>query len=288
MDMKYKIVISIFIIVILFYFAQFVVNYMTSVKKRESFTDQHYDDIEHYEDKPKSKFNDNKPNAPAATVTPTVTPTSKPDTTPATPPTTTAPASTTDATSPTVSADNMDLRLLILDEIQTVEDKNAKGALLEYLFSNPILKDLNTMSNADQIAFIKKAISSELDKTSAVTAPSPVVINHDNTSETKPVVAKQQFIPQIKDYYENNTTNLSNQISTKLDGVLNNLNNMKDGLSDIKSLFNNKGPKEPYIPSIPDLPIANVETFVNNNDNLKKTNNDISGFENIKSWGATY
>lgn len=248
MDMKYKIVISIFIIVALFYFAQFVVSYMTSFKRRESFT-EYFDDIEHYEEpeqkksKPVSKFTDSKPVSKFAD--------SKPN----------QPTTTQEA--PSKSEDMQKLRLFILDQLDDVSDKKQKTNLIEYLFSEPIIKTLIEMSEDKRKEFIKTT--------------------KDNMAQPAREEPKSNFIPDIKDYFDNNTQNVNNQISSRLDSVLSNLDSMKDGLSDIKNLIVNKGPKEPYIPSLPSLPIAATETKL-----PKITENFVDGYENIRSWGAKY
>lgn len=266
MDIKYRIVISIFIIVILFYFVQFVITYMKSFKKRESFTNEYYDDVEHYEEPKtstkKSSFKDDAPNQKTAD-------------------------------------DKMQsLRLSLLTQIQEVQDKEVKGNLLEYLFSDTMLNKLNAMSAAEQTTFVKGAITDLSGKTStpsALSAPSAPsaptktseptnsITHSETTPSPQPVVVEKKSpftldLPSYKDYYENGSENMTHQISEALDNVSKSLANAGKGITDIKSIFVNKTPaKEPYIPSLPKLPIADVgvETFVN-------------GYENVKSWGAQF
>jgi hypothetical protein len=154
------------------------------------------------------------------------------------------------------------LRLFLLDQIQDVQDKTIKGNLLDYLFSDPIITKLSAMTNDQQKTFVETTI------TNMSTLPSSVV----TSQETK----KQHYLPDVKDYFSNDS---ATNISKKLDGMLTNLSQMKDNLTDIKTIFTNK--KEPYTPSIPDMPeLPNIEKFT-------EKEKDPMGYENVYRWGAT-
>jgi hypothetical protein len=204
------------------------------MKKRESFSNQYYEDVEHYEE-PTKKSVSATPNVSAAPVTPVI-------------------------------SDKQKLRLFLLDQIQDVQDKTLKSELLDNLFSDSVMSKLATMSSAEQKTYVQTAITS-MESIKNAKEETPVV-------KAEPVPEKKHFVPDIKDYFDNNSSNLVNQISSKLDGVLSNIDNMKSGISDIKTLFVNKGPKEPYIPSLPILPQAVVESYTNSltKDNKNEPN----------------
>jgi hypothetical protein len=214
---------------------------MNTTKKRESFTNEYYDD-ENYSKKskftePKRKFTDSNPNN-----------------------------TTNQETDP-----KQKLRLFLLDQIQDVQDKTVKANLLDYLFSDSVMNNLSTMGLDDQKKFVQKTIAN------MSTAPK----QDDTVAKEETPPPKSQFIPDMKDYSDNSTPNIMNQVSTQLDNVLKNIDQMKDGITNIKSMFVNKGVKEPYIPTLPQLPKAGIEQFTSSIQDLP------NGFENLRTWGAT-
>ncbi len=54
--MKTRIIIGVFVVVAVFYFAQLLVNFMS---KKEHFSTSYFDDVERYEDAPPPKTEDN-------------------------------------------------------------------------------------------------------------------------------------------------------------------------------------------------------------------------------------
>lgn len=126
MDTKMKIVFAVFVLVIVFYVFQFIFDYM---KKKEHFTSHYFDDVEHYNDAP-PKEADKKPVEPKKEV---VMPETPAETKP------------------------YELRIFVLDEIEklNITDKAVKGAVMETLFSESSMKELESMSKEQRIAKVK-------------------------------------------------------------------------------------------------------------------------------------
>lgn len=97
MDTKYKIIVVVFVAIAFLYVGHFIINYMSTSKKRETFLEE--DDVEHYEN-PSTDSSTSK--APTAT-----------------------------------SESQYDQRVLILDDIEKLHivDKDTKGKLMEYMFT---------------------------------------------------------------------------------------------------------------------------------------------------------
>ena len=123
MDLKYKIIIVIFIVLLFLYASYFLFNYYNTKatkKTQEAFTIEDDDDVEHYEEPPVSTKK--KVDPPS----------------------------------------EYDQRVFILDEIEklNIDDKEIKGKLMETLFSEATLTKMNGMTTKAKNIFIKKEYDS--------------------------------------------------------------------------------------------------------------------------------
>lgn len=135
MDMKFKIIIVIFVAIAFMYIGHFIINYMGGKTKQESVTEE-FNDVEHYEE-------------PA-------------------PPEPKNIASTTSSATSSASTSPMkyDQRILILDDIEKLDipNKEIKGKLMEKLFDDSVLKDISEMSASERSAFIKEKLAELIPK----------------------------------------------------------------------------------------------------------------------------
>lgn len=260
MDTKMKIIFAVFVLVIIFYFMQFMLEFM---KKKEHFSNRYFDDVEHYEDAPSK------------------------------------PAATPDVMKP------YEVRLFLLDEIDklNITDKSAKGALMETLFSEATMKEFDNLSDSkesrDKLSAKVKSVYESVKAPSVAAAPvvaAPLTAPKTESAEApKQVAAADASAPakfenapektdgfehKMKAFFANNevgsaTLDLKskvNKASEKLDVVIDNLQDMKQLLSD------SAASKESYVPSPPSL--SSIAP-------LLKKQELIEGFESIRSY-ATY
>lgn len=261
MDLKFKIIIMLFIIIAFLYTIYYIVSGLTP--KKETFLDiEKNDDIENYQDP----------------VTPPVK-----TTTSAIPPPKVIPPRQEAIIIPPIQdfkplpqpkivnsekvnelkheSEKRDLRILILDDIDklAIRDKNIKGQLMESLFSDKQLQMLGSMDTEDErFDYIKKeyikikneAVSSEV----------------DTTDKTK------------KNEFENDNTN----ISQKTEEIINQLQIALDGIKSIKQVAYNKVTKtEPKSTYKDEVPTASKEpTIPPLMEEFWQKQFKIEGFEN--------
>lgn len=259
MDARMKIIIAVFLLVIVFYFLQFMLEF---VKKKEHFTSSYFDDAENYEDKRRVEhFAEDAPKAPAASAP-------KPP-------------------EPSENNKPYELRIFILDEIEklNISDKTIKGNVMETLFSETTMKELEGMTKDQRIAKVK-AVYDSSKKTEAPAAPAKQ--SYDNMPTTGQGKVAQESAPKdhfieesIKSYFSNTVEEPKEPVqspakkekfddsgfhtkvqkaSEKLDVVIDNLKEMKGLLSGKESYV---GPDPPKLPKDPFL---------------------VEGFENIRAY----
>ena len=226
--MKTRIIIGVFVVVAVFYFAQLLVNFMS---KKEHFSTSYFDDVERYEDAPPPKAEDN----------------------------------------------SYKLRIFLLDEIDKlgVSDKSVKGNIMETLFSESKMKELESKTKEERIAIVKKVYEDAKPAAApaAIVTQETAVATDAPTQKTLGDQAKAYFenidMPEIKDYYQNQFQNVASQAGEKLDVAI-------SSLKDIKDILQGKFAKEPYVPDLPVAPKLPGEQAP------KKP--VIEGFENIRSF----
>ena len=205
-----------------------------------------------------------------------------------------------------------ELRIFILDEIDklNITDKNLKGNVMESLFSESSMKELEGMTKEQRVQKIKNVSQSAANNSKGVLQETsivkPIVVAPIKTVTpvkaefTEPEIdknldhhLKDMFntssvkLPGIKDYYDNK----ENLINDKLTTAINALSELKNSIS------NNK--KEQYIPELPKPPImTHHEDIVKEKtlpepdvsktkaevDVLSKPKSLIEGFENIYNY----
>lgn len=243
-----KIIIAVFLLVIVFYFLQFMLEFL---KKKEHFSSSYFDDAdddreEHFVD---AKPVDAKPVKQEAVVKQEAKPPQPSDSKP------------------------YELRIFILDEIEklNITDKTVKGNVMEALFSETAMKELEGMSKDERAAKVKSIYES------AKKAEAPAKQGYDNIPTSGSGTVKQEtgklIEEKIKSYFSNevdmdedapkkerfddNLQTKVKQASDKLDVVIDNLKEMKGILAG--------GTKEKYQPEMP----------------VPQT---IEGFENIRGY----
>ena len=245
-----KIIIAVFLLVIVFYFLQFMLEFL---KKKEHFTSSYFDDSENYEDRRSVEhFEEAAPKA--APKAPESNENSKP----------------------------YELRIFILDEIEklNISDKTIKGNVMEALFSETTMKEMDGMTKEQRIAKVK-AVYDISNKAAPAAAPAATPAAKPATTgegKVKQEVKKDHFIEEsIKSYFSNtveepneptqkeqyNDGGLQTKVqkaSEKLDVVIDNLKEMKGILSGKE---NYSGPEIPKMPKDPFL---------------------VEGFENIRGY----
>ena len=253
-----KIIIAVFLLVIVFYFLQFMLEFL---KKKEHFTSTYFDDSENYEDRRKVEhFEEVAPKAAEAA----------------------KPAAAPKAPEPSENNKPYELRIFILDEIEklNISDKTIKGNVMEALFSETMMKELEGMSKEQRITKVKAVYDSS--NKAGVAAPAEPAAKLPTTGQGKvqQEAKKDNFIEDsIKSYFTNtveepnepeptkkeqyNDSGLQTKVlkaSEKLDVVIDNLKEMKGILTG----------KENY--SGPELPKIAKDPFL------------VEGFENIRGY----
>lgn len=229
MDLKLRIIIAFFSVIALFYICQFIISFMS---KKEHFSSRYYDDVEKYEDAPeasKSKISD-------------------------------APNESRDVGSKSDSTDNYDLRIFLLQQIDTlnITDSKVKASLMEKLFTPESMKDLKPMSNEQRIKKVNDVFHEVhgdkiIEKTVEVDRDAEAL--HNQIKNNFIAEKEKLVVPEMKDYFDNDFKNRVNKASDKLDNVI-------DGLKDLKDILkgNDNIAKENYIPDLPVPPPATIAT----------------------------
>lgn len=226
MDLKLRIIIAFFSVIALFYICQFIISFMS---KKEHFSSRYYDDVEKYEDAPasgKSKISD-APNE-----------------------------SRESGDKKTDSTDNYDLRIFLLQQIDTlnITDSKIKASLMEKLFTPESMKELKPMSNEQRIKKVNDVFHEVhgdkiIEKTVEVDKDAEAL--HNQIKNNFIAEKEKLVVPEMKDYFDNDFKNRVNKASDKLDNVI-------DGLKDLKDILkgNDNIAKENYIPDLPVPPPA--------------------------------
>jgi hypothetical protein len=254
MDARMKIIIAVFLLVIVFYFLQFMLEFL---KKKEHFTSSYFDDSENYEDRRSVEhFEEAAPKAAEAA----------------------KPAEAPKAPESSENSKPYELRIFILDEIEklNISDKTIKGNVMEALFSETTMKEMESMSKEQRIAKVKAVydISNKAAPAAAAPVAKPATTGQGKVQQE----TKDHFIEEsIKSYFSNtveepneptkkeqyNDGGLQTKVqkaSEKLDVVIDNLKEMKGILSGKE---NYSGPELPKMPKDPFL---------------------VEGFENIRGY----
>jgi hypothetical protein len=269
MDMRLKVIITVFAIVGVFYFFQFIFQYMN--KKKEHFTSSYYDDVERYEDAP-VKNNFALPSLPSPSATsslskPPASDTSSAENTSHVPVITqTSPLSVAPAVNGEMStekekeAKSYELRILLLEEIDKLQitDKTIKGNVMESLFSEISMKELQTMSKEQRVQKVKDIYAGASSRTAAPTVEVKPSI-HDNIKSYFTV--DNLTMPKSPESAKTNDV-IIKKASEKIDLVI-------DNLKDMKNILNGK---EEYSESYPDKP------------KQAESSSMIEGFENSRSF----
>lgn len=219
MDLKLRIIIAFFSAIALFYICQFIISYMS---KKEHFSSRYYDDVEKYEDAPATSRISEEPNE-----------TTKAD------------------AKPDAKSDNYDLRIFLLQQIDTlnITDSKVKASLMEKLFTPDSMSQLKPMSNEQRIQKVNDVFheveGNKIEEKSVKVDTESESLHNQIKNNFNAEKDKVEF-PGIKDYFENDFNNRINKASDKLDNVI-------EGLTDLKDILkgSNSKQKEQYIPDLP-------------------------------------
>ena len=256
MDTRLKIIITVFAIIVVFYFFQFLFGYM---KKKEHFTSSYYDDVEHYENSDKvhqETDNDNEKEKYELRI---------------------------------FLLDEID-KLNITDKIVkgNIMETLFSDTSMDNLSKMSKEKRIEQVKNVYQSAVnVKSSVTQE---TVPTTKNATHIAEEMDEEEPSPDMYKKPFENQIKqmfkgsdfklpnpdDYLSFDHKNRENQFNEKYEHIVETLTQMKE-------LMTNNKP-EPKIPHIPQ-PLPMVEEFTNSK--AKTKGGLIEGFENIKEY-ATY
>lgn len=268
MDARMKIIIAVFLLAIVFYFLQFMLEF---IKKKEHFTSSYFDDVEESSSE-RSRLREHFEDAKAA-------PKEAP-------------------------ADNKpyELRIFILDEIEklNIADKTIKGNVMEALFSETAMKELEGMTKDQRVAKVKSVYDGAKGAAPAAPAKAPAAQVAPKQSYTdapsKPDDSGKFIEEKIKAYFSNEVkidsepneqSEQSEQsepskesfddsvlqarvqkAAEKLDVVIHNLKEMKGFLS-TKEGYNQPAQTNTRLPELPKVP---KDPFL------------VEGFENIRGY----
>ena len=308
MDMKYKVIISIFIIIIAFYFIQFII---TQIKPKEHFT-EFDDDDEDYSNK-YEQFNNSPPSnkqpnkildningnkvinsyidapskqIPVTTESKPVPVTTESKQVPVTTESKPVPVTTESKPMPIVQETTMQsdpltkLRFWLFNYLtQNINSQIDRNNTYDIVSQENVLLELLPMDNTNRInlinSYIKKEESPTIVPSIIPTIPdttksiNPTNLNNNNTTVTP---------ENMTDYF---TSPETNQISAKFDNVINSLNSVKTGLTDLKNVVMPSTTKETYKPVLPEfLSLPKVAPLIQQFSN-KGT---IEGFENVRQF----
>lgn len=266
MDMKFKIIILVFIVIALLYAVHFIVTQLNNNNaKKETFIID--DDVEHYEDpvkpesqvKPKSETRSEKTN------------------------------------------EKYNTRVLILDDIEKMDisDKEIKGKLMEYLFSPESVSKIDSMSNTERNIFVqskydllktgaKLDVSSETTekkKDKAEFASTPTI---QPAPVTQPAVTPPPASKKVSSSVYDGLSDSNRDLYTKTEEALgyiqkvqSNIQQMQENIKS-KAIYVDKlpeGHRDPEIPSVPSSTTPVVEGF---------QDGPIAGFENVKNYASLF
>lgn len=282
MDMKFKIIIVVFIVIGLLYAVHFVSTQLDKTKKRETFIID--EDVEHYEEPVKSDS-------------------SKSDL-----------KTKTDVnhdTKESTSESKYDTRVLILNDIEkmNISDKEIKGKLMEYLFASDKIAKISTMANTERSIFIqskydllktgaKLDVSNETSESSESSESSETIVkkvkaefSNSDSNQTAPVIVpsapkSNKISSDIYDGLSESNKNLLSKTEEALEGILKAQSSIQQIQENLKSraIYVDKLPEGYREPDIPD-PDKLIEK-------AKKTiegfQDKISGFENIRSYASLF
>jgi len=158
-----------------------------------------------------------------------------------------------------------DQRIQVLDTIEKLEipDKTLKGHLMEYVFSEDVLKKLSTKSKKEKEQFVEETY-----KSMATSMPS-------DTFDAPPSVTKETMSPPPVEPAHNSSVNsIISEIGKKIDQAIGYLKNVESSLSEIKTI------------SVPapavkkqDAP-KTIERFTQQG----VVSGEVDGFENIRGY----
>ena len=189
------------------------------------------------------------------------------------------------------------LRYWLFDFLsQNIDSKSNRNNIYDVVSQETVISKLLPMNLEDRTKLVKEYISEsfvpEVNATAVDTntLDQPIVAKTNTTVEvanaTMPGIS-DHFVPDVLNLNVDNKTTLDNNIGTKLDKVINNLNDVTSGLTDIKNMVTKspiKSPepspvKEPYVPVIPPaFQLPKTAPFMD-----KKTES-IEGFENVRQF----
>ncbi len=264
MDMKFKIIILVFVVIALIYAVHFVITQVNTKKKTEKFiVPDDDDDVEKYED----------PVAKVDTYSE-----SKND-------------SKTDSKSESKSdvEKKYDTRVLILNDIEKLDinDKNIKGKLMEYLFSSETISKISSLSDNERSIFIQSKYDliktgSKLDVSSETTVKKEKAEFSSNTNSQPAPVAppKPNKIPS--DIYDG-LPDTYRDILKKTEDAMENLKKTELNIQQMQDTIKSKAIYVDKLPEgyrEPDIPEPKIEGF---QDKIS-----ISGFENVRNYASLF
>lgn len=244
MDLKFKIIIMLFIVIAFLYTIYYIVSGITP--KKETFLDiGKNDDIENYQDPVNTPLKIEPPKIiPPKQEIKVPTPPPKPEIrVPVPPPKLVNPEKINESST---ESNKRDLRILILDDIEklAIHDKNVKGQLMESLFSDEKLQILTSMKEEERFNYIKK----EYNKIKNNTVSSEVQKTEDENDNQKNEFENDTNISQ-------KTEEIINQLQIALDGIksIKQSAYTKMTKTEPKSTYKDEVPTAPKEPTIPPL-----------------------------------
>ena len=232
MDSKYKFVVFVFLLIVLLYVMHFVLSYMNSQRKQESFTEE----IEPYDDS--AVTDENK---------------------------------------------NYKLRMTVLGAVDNlkISDKVIKSKLTDYLFSDPIIKDLGLKNDADITQFVATTYTNMVGGT--IAQETITVVRPENTMlpsvPTPTPVTTQVSTTVHSDVLQN--------VNNKVDELMNHVTNLSAGLDHLKTMSQPAAPTMlPPAPSTsaPVVPVTSATVVPPVTAISGQAKSNIEGFENIREY----
>lgn len=267
MDMKFKIIILVFVVIALLYAVHFMLTQLNAkTTKTETFIID--DDVEHYEDPVKTD----------------------------------APVKPKPETRSDKTQEKYNTRVLILDDIEKMDitDKEIKGKLMEYLFTPESVSKIDSMSNTERSIFIQSKY--DLLKTGAkLDVPSETTEKKKDKSEfasaptiqPAPVIQTPSVTPppakKISSSVYDGLSDSNRDLYTKTEEALGYIQKVQSNIQQMQENIKSnaiyvdklpEGHRDPDIPAIPSTPTHPVvEGF---------QNGPIAGFENVKNYASLF
>lgn len=195
MDMKYKIIIVVFVAIVFLYVGHFVINYMNKNTRKETFIDD--DDVEHYEEpSPKS--------------------TPKPNNT------------------SSESKYDMRVLVLDDIEKLNITDKEIKGKLMQNIFGDDeFMKSIENKTAIKRLELIEIKYDA-LKSVKTTDQESKVKVSNTNeSSEKTDDKSKDKFVQKDEPAKEKHSAD--KELMTKAENALNHLQYVQNGLKDIQA-----------------------------------------------------